>query len=434
MTHTKGAVLSKSIASNTKEIKRLAGKLVELVLVFRDGETATDWNWWKSQSTVSIFDPEYGFLEGQPILDEVVNGIVHLNPNMLSDNETRTRLVYDFLQSHTIGLPVYPHLEHQALIDKAMELVNELVKFESWQDIDIPISNLQLEGDPVEFGAVTFMSVGETERKKWFGSGPFPEKLPEFKVMARVHSPGDRDKARDYARAHVSQAIEILRAFCFPFENRGMSWQIGIVGEIITNSLTPIRMNGQPSFLVYGQAQLDLNKQILNQLEPRQWNLLDQLVNKTQRSSMENKLMLGIHWLGEATKIDTKNSRFIKICTALEALVGGESEAKDLKARGITAMLAERTAFIAGKDYDSRTKVDKDIRTYYGKRSSVIHGNEETVSPEDIDRFGRLVRNLAIALLEMPYELSGKLSDTNKLEKWIKKLKYKLPTDSHEED
>ncbi|MBT4513339.1 MAG: hypothetical protein HOC20_14160 [Chloroflexi bacterium] len=97
-------------------------------------------------------------------------------------------------------------------------------------------------------------------------------------------------------------------------------------------------------------------------------------------------------------------------------------------------MLAERAAFLAGKDYGSRIRIDKDIRKYYGKRSSVIHGEEATVSPKDIDGFGLLVRNLAIALLEMPSELSGELRDTQKLEAWTKKLKYTLHTDSHEED
>jgi hypothetical protein len=432
---TEGAVLSKSIDLNAKEIKRLATKLADLVGMFRSGKPVTDFNWWMShQSTVSIFNQKDGLPEGQPILDEVVRGIVQLNPNMLSESETRTLLVFDFLQAHTIDLPGSQHLEGQALIDKTRDQLSELVKIESWQDIDIPISNLQLEGDPAKLGSVTFLSIAEKEFEKWFGSAPLAEKIPKFEVVARVHAPGDRDRAREYARAHVSQAIEILRAFCFPFGDSSESWQIGIVGEIISNALTPIRMNGQHSFLICAQAQPELKKQILNQLEPRQWNLIEQLVQKTKRSTMENKLMLGIHWLGEATKPDTKVSRFIKICTALEALVGGEPEAKDLKARGITAMLAERAAFLAGKDYGSRIRIDKDIRKYYGKRSSVIHGEEATVSPKDIDGFGLLVRNLAIALLEMPSELSGELRDTQKLEAWTKKLKYTLHTDSHEED
>ena len=108
-------------------------------------------------------------------------------------------------------------------------------------------------------------------------------------------------------------------------------------------------------------------------------------------------------------------------------MIGGEPNDEELKVRGITAMLAERAAFIAGKDLDDRLAIDKDIRKYYKMRGSIVHGGEGDVSLDDIDGFGKLVRRIAIALLEKPDELGTEISDVDKLQAWVNKQKYILP-------
>lgn len=144
---------------------------------------------------------------------------------------------------------------------------------------------------------------------------------------------------------------------------------------------------------------------------------------------MEKKLFDSTHWLAEATKPDTNNAKFAKISFALETLLGGEPKDEDLKVRGITAMLAERAAFIAGKDVDERLLIDKYIRIYYGKRSNIVHGGEEEVSMEDIDGFGELVRRVVLAILYKLDELRDEISNVDKLEIWVKKQRYTLPDD-----
>ena len=149
---------------------------------------------------------------------------------------------------------------------------------------------------------------------------------------------------------------------------------------------------------------------------------------------MENKLLNSIHWLAESTKPDTNNSKFAKISFALETLIGGEpKDDEELKARGITAMLAERAAFIAGRDLNDRLAIDRDIRTYYGKRSNIFHGGEGDVSLDEIDRFGELVRRLALALLEKLDELKDVISDVESLGRWVREQKYTLPDNNKEE-
>ena len=116
----------------------------------------------------------------------------------------------------------------------------------------------------------------------------------------------------------------------------------------------------------------------------------------------------------------------------METLIGGESNDEDLKVRGITAMLAERAAFITGIDINDRLAIDKGVRKYYGKRSTLVHGGKAEISLDDVDGFGELVRRLALGLLEKIDELENEISDVKQLAEWIRIQKYTLANNKEE--
>jgi len=415
-----------------KEVAILAEKLAKLVDIFRRGGKADDFNWWQGKTRKSLFYPLYGYQDGQPLFEEVVQGILKLNPEMLSEHEIETKIIFDFLQTQTISWTEAEHLNNQSLVDEAKQHLHKLVEFEAWQDVDIAIANLWLEGEPTELGKVKFIGVTKEEIDLWKKQGFWGESSPDFRVVARIRAPGDQHKALSYARIQVNQTLDILRAFCFPFSRYSESWRVGLLGDIIASTATPMRINNR-DFVIqvsgYGITQIELKQHIFSKLEQRQWALIEKLILKTEdpRSNMETKLLDGIHWLSESTKPDTNNSKFAKISFSLETLIGGEPKDEDLKVRGITAMLAERAAFIAGRNLNDRLAIDKGIRKYYGMRSNIVHGGEGDASLDDIDKFGQLVRRLALALLEKLDELANELSDVEKLEKWVKQQKYILP-------
>lgn len=422
------------------ELDSLAKKLIQLVEIFRRGGKATDFNWWHSRHGKALFNPLYGYQDGQPLFEEVVQGVLNLNSKMLSEHEVETKITYDFLMPQTTDFTKASHLNNRSLLNEGRTLLTELVEFQAWQDVDIPIANLWLEGEPVKLGYVTFMALTEEELERWKKQGHWPELAPEVHVAVAarvVRAPGDEHKARAYARKYVNRAVDALRAFCFPFGRGSEAWRVGVLGDIIASTATPVRINGKhfvTEVSPYGIVQIDLRDHILSKLESPQWELLNKLFLKVTYSNMENKLLDGIHWLAESTKPDTNNSKFAKISFALETLIGGEpKKAEELKVRGITAMLAERATFIAGKDLDDRLAIDKDIRKYYGMRGTIVHGGEGDVSLDDIDGFGQLVRRLAIALLEKTDELEVELSDVNKLQAWVNKQKYTLPNNKGKE-
>lgn len=417
-----------------KYIERLAQKLVELVRILRRDSPASDWRWWSKESPRSIFKPPNPYQDGLTIFDELVQSLLKLNPDMLSEFEIRRKLAYEFLKRQTSTIDESAHLIDESLLNEAKNHLNSLVEFEAWQDVDIPIVNLILEEDPVKLGNVIFMRITEQELVKWTDRPTlWPPTGHDIHILARIKAPGDLGKALSYAKTEGERTLNVLRALCFPFGRHSETWQIGLLGSAGSTTAIPMRINNRqfaalistPSGL--GPALLELRQHVLSKLEQPQWERVSKIMREIQPSQMKNKLLNGIQWLGESTKPDTNDTKFVKICFALETMIGGEPKDEDLRVRGITAMLAERAAFLVGKDHDNRLHIDKEVRFYYGKRSKIVHNGIADVSFDDLDNFGTLVRQLALTLLKRSDQLGNELSTVEKLEKWVKSERYTLP-------
>jgi hypothetical protein len=223
---------------------------------------------------------------------------------------------------------------------------------------------------------------------------------------------------------------------CFPFYPYTDSCSIGVIGEIPFYRTTPTRVNQWQFVTTFPGTGFyerpEVGELISKGLEKYQRELIDKLMLKGAgyRSDMENKLLDGIHWLGESTKPDTNHARFVKIGVALETLLGGEPKGEMLQVRGITAMLAERAAFIAGNDLDDRLAIDGKVRGHYNTRSDIVHGEKGDVQLTEIDDFGILVRRLTLAVLEKLDKLEDRLRNVNDLAGWVKTQRYTLPEES----
>jgi hypothetical protein len=223
----------------------------------------------------------------------------------------------------------------------------------------------------------------------------------------------------------VRNFFEMVRAFCFPFGKNSDAWNTGIFGDIPLRSSIPMIIDkGQYHFKsIQNNQQIEFETHILPKLSSEQWGLLN-LITKQKAKRLSD----GIHWLAEATKPDTNNAKFIKISIALETLLGLEPNDDNLKVRSITAMLAERAAFIISNDCDKMCVIDKRVRYLYGKRSEIVHGKGEERTLDEVDEFGNLVREIALAIIEEKYIKKELIEKRDKLEEWIRKKKYTLPT------
>ena len=425
---------SKKQKSNQSTVDRLAQNLLKLVEMFRKGGPASDSKWWGGETPHTVYAAYPDYQRGHKLFDGVVEDVLKLNPDMLSKSEVGWKLTYQFLEQQVIR-PDQP--SEQELMNKAKDCLIELVEFKAWLEVDFPIVNLLLEQEPVKLGHVTFVATTREDIERWQKDYTACQKrIADIHVIARVNAPGDLEKALPYARIQVQRALDVLRILCFPFYPFTDTCSIGVIGEIAFARSTPIRIN-QSRFAThiggaFGYRQPEVRELISKGLEQSQLELITNLLLKAEdsRSNMENKLLDGIHWLAESTKPDTNRARFAKISFALETLIGGEPKDEELKVRGITAMLAERAAFIAGKGLDDRLAIDRDIRGYYRMRSAIVHGGKTDILLSHIDDFGISVRRIAFALLEKLDELGDNLSTVDKLQSWVRTQRYTLHNQS----
>ena len=195
--------LSTKQKSNQPTIDRLAQRLVELVEMFRKGGPAGDYQWWGQETPRTVYKTYPAYKGGSKIFDELVEGILKLNTEMLSKSEVERRFTYEFLIEQTSS----PYrLNGEELINKAKNQINELVEFEAWQDIDVPIMNLLLEGEPVKLGYVTFVAATKEDIELWQEKNYAArvQGIADVHVLARVHAPGDMANSLSYTRTQVN--------------------------------------------------------------------------------------------------------------------------------------------------------------------------------------------------------------------------------------
>jgi len=320
--------MSAKKVSKQKEIERLADCLVRLVYLLRNDGPASDWQWWGKQSPRSIFKPPHPYQDGLPIFDTLVQNVLKLNSQMLSKYEVERKLAYEFLEPQTIRIHESEHLKNESLMNEAKKHLNELTEFENWQNIDIPIVNLQLEGDPVKIGLVTFETVAEQELVKWKDKPVlWPPTTYDICLFARVRAPGDLQAALSFARTQIDQVLNVLRAFCFLFGKRQETLQIGMLSSTTLTAAIPMRINNRQYVAQFstqsglGPALIELRKNILSKVEQSQWDSISKILQKGNRTQMESKLVNALQWLGEATKQDRNDAKFAKICFALETMI-----------------------------------------------------------------------------------------------------------------
>ena len=424
--------MEKQIKSQVVAEQKIIVLLMGLVHSFRNKQKI------KFEEIIRLFsqetnDPILG--KERKIVWQVIEIIRNLNPQI------SPRLIFTRVISGVVGILIFnpwDPITDEELINLAKEQVKDLLMYSAIRNIDIPIACLAVDGPPFKLGNVEFHSISEID----YGNGWWDKvKLTysgkaDFEVVtfARVSSPGDEEIALDYAHKKIQETLLILRGIGFPITSEEIN-QFGILNEFLTWANLPIRLNQAEESI-----RLEGSSTIVTMIGPpiRIWRIYQDLLDEIDRdilvrmnqiisaednastNQMEPKFIGGLRWLGEATKPDALPVRYLKLSTALEYLVGGEPDKDYLTTRGITATLAERAAFLLGTDKSDRMRVDREIRKYYGKRSKIIHGQEDIIDEKDFNDFGGLVRQIAFAL---SLNLS-QLKTINDLQTWLLSMRY----------
>ena len=366
----------------------------------------------------------------EPLWDAVVAKLSDLNPKVYSArqlNKMLTDLVWKF-QSKGWQL--------SGILQDAETLMNNV------KDADIftrrtffPIWGLVVDVSPFVVGNVDF--IPRTKHKK------IDEELSkresarnelEIESLAFTKATGGDDyMIVQNAEDKVNQALNILRAFLYPIVPRATLRQMGIMGSFYSlykdyfvegayNSKgkfysTPEVYSGHELSGIHNMVISLYEKGIL--LNNNGFNTLNEFLTSSNASPLQKSLLRGAEWLGEATKPDTLESKFIKIALAIDSMIGEESDI--IPDKGIKARITERSAFLLADVGKKRERIYIEIGGFIKKRNSLVHGSTVTVSQWETERFGTYVS----AVLKRLLSGNPTFNSIKELDTWVRRMSFR---------
>jgi hypothetical protein len=202
-----------------------------------------------------------------------------------------------------------------------------------------------------------------------------------------------------------------LRALAIPM-TLAPQHQFGLLNEFPQLLLLPSRLDEpvETARLEYhvllstsigpGLFSYEIERDLLANIEPSKLERVERLLSEEYNqpsSDLKRKYLLGLRWLGEASKPDLAQSRFIQLFLALEAFVGGEIP----DSRQTKRVLAQRCAAVAGANEKEMERIQQTVLRHYQRRSQIIHGAQVAITEAEFVELATLVRRVLWGLLEI---------------------------------
>ena len=138
-------------------------------------------------------------------------------------------------------------------------------------------------------------------------------------------------------------------------------------------------------------------------------------------TDMEGRIVRAILEAGKSVICQDINDSIVSLSIGYESLFTYDKNS--LYAPGITANIAERTAFLCEKECLARIELSKFIKKMYASRSDVVHGKEAETLITHYQRGLRTLHRCIHALLTRPELI--KLKTFDQVTTWIEKKRLK---------
>lgn len=323
----------------------------------------------------------------------------------------------------------------ETFAQKAGEQVNELLNYHHEHQIDIPIEYLTIENSLIDLRFIKFTAITDADKNSdWWKSLQkfFPlSSINNIRCFATLNVVGDEHNSIIRAAERIQDYLNYLRGLLLPI-NDGYDFNFCVLGENIIQGSRPFRSrdlsstkrNNYSFTQRLGQpiGQFSLQELIRLSNQPQFNKIIDLITSDhfSPSSIMKAKFLHGLKWLGEATKPDTLNSRYVKLAFALEAIYGTEPKNDTLATRGIKASIAERAAFIGGANYGDRFNIHSKISKFYDRRSGIVHGNIEDITIGEFLESFQLIRTVTFKMIDSINEYKT----VEDFQKYILKQRY----------
>lgn len=404
-------LFSKICKTNT--LKEAKGKKVGDPLTTEGGAT------WIAQITGSgrVADDSYFLVvEDRDELNTLSVELSKMNPTVIAPEDVRRYLGELIWKMKGNGWSRRGILQN---IKKVLQFVKQYKGEEA--TVTVPVWGLNLGDSPFSIGNVQF-----TAR-------PFPQDVEDelkhidpdgrsINTVAITTAKGDQAIIFDNAIAEVNRAINIIRAFAYPIAKNNRWQELCIQGDYRKlQSFGLLNYKQQSEGLTYIKAVYGVGvgsvipfniHACLPYMNLLGFNEILSIINKNDKFS--NSLVKAADWLGESTKPDVLQSKFVKVAFSVDAMIGEASE--DIPDKGKRARIAERAAFLLGKRYKTRNWIYNTFHGIISKRDAIAHGSNIFITESDVDEAGKFTKALLRRLLlEQP-----RFNSLKQLAAWVK--------------
>lgn len=371
-------------------------------------------------------------VEAVRLLHETVSVVMQKRPafrEKFTEDYMRERLI-DILFSCHATTP--PTLDNKLVRETKRHLRRMHSATESWVYV-VPVVNLKLIGiKKLSIGEVDFYDLnGKTfqylESKFSIRFG-YQKKLNErrseliknnINVLAAVKvTAGETKKAENIALFKVESSLNILRLYDFGrdigiqrefFEAFGRE---DIYWQNLRTRATGSSHGGPPPTRFFPYS---VDKPKLSSMRKiGKLSRFSKLLKEMPSTKLNEKIAMSIHWYGLGVKDKMKVDRFVKLIVALESLLLREND------RLKKQLLADRAAFILGKDKDNRKNIYELVEQMYSLRGDIVHEGKHDISEGETLTLISLVRTLIFAMVNV----SMRLQSLEDIDKRIKEIKF----------
>lgn len=225
---------------------------------------------------------------------------------------------------------------------------------------------------------------------------------------------GSHDGALERFYYNAEMCLSVIRLYsCVLFKDAINSIQIRLVNTCHgaygnASCLGWSNERCSPLFTVYYKSDQEakIDKQILKNLKQKYFfDDFSRIINKKDRTELEESILKSVYWFGEAQKDRFRVSKWIKLWSCMECFFTikhkGISEALS---RGITSILV--AGGYSHKEYFSYNDTKNKIKRFYNLRSKAIHRAEYNhIERIDLEEFSYIVAFVIITMI--PLTLKG---------------------------
>jgi hypothetical protein len=268
---------------------------------------------------------------------------------------------------------------------------------------------------------ITDLTANTAKEKKEFKKIQASEvrKFSDIAIASVISFAGDIEAARKNALEKILTVLDILNCFSPFLYEKKFKVKVYLPGELSRDHSINIAFQKDDSsnlqFVRHGPL-IDFKLTDLNNQKAKTWGLirLSEILNKSKPTEIEERLFYATRFAGRAAVSNRLEDSFLFYAIALESLLVGGNEQRDL-----TLLLSMRTALMLGENLAARQKIQSNVQRLYGIRSAIVHRGSTKLDEKDLVLIQHYTLQVIVSLLTR--RVFKRFAKKSELNEWFEK-------------